>query len=166
MALVYNPRELVLVSCRGRATIVGKGHEHHDIVATSWHSPASDEPALYAVWLSASLDFPLSIIRQSGVFCVNLMPYAHRAEAVFCSRHAGEHIDKFSETGLSPGECEAIDCVRIVEAVGYLECELVEERTTGDHVQLIGKVLRATMTEPNAQRLFLKDSASFTTTKD
>jgi flavin reductase (DIM6/NTAB) family NADH-FMN oxidoreductase RutF len=84
------------------------------------------------------------LIRSSGVFCVNMLPKERHGEIAFCARHAGEHIDKFHETELTSAECDTIDCPRIAEAEARLECELVQEQIVGDHVLLVGKVLRST----------------------
>ena len=149
--LIYNPLQIVLVTCRGKSVAMGRVREHHDILATSWQCPASDSPPLYSVFLSNKHD--LSLIRSSKVFCVNFMAYEHRAQAAFCARHIGDHIDKFQETELTLKECEKIDCPRIGEAVGYIECEVIEEHITGDHVLFVGKVLNSDVRDANAKRL-------------
>jgi len=133
----------VLITCRGRAKLVGKEQERQDIFAPTSHASASRSPQMHALFVHNSLDFPLSMIRQSGVFCVNFLPKERHGEIAFCSRHAGEHIDKFRETQLTKSECEAIDCPRISEAEAHLECELVQEQIVGDHVLLVGKVIRS-----------------------
>lgn len=133
----------VLVTCRGTAKLVGKQQERHDIIVPSSHAVASKNPQLYALFFRNSLDSALSLIRSSGVFCVNFLPKERHGEAAFCARNSGEHIDKFRETELTQAECESIDCPRIAEAEHHLECELLEEHITGDHILLLGKVLRA-----------------------
>ncbi|MBI4145385.1 flavin reductase family protein [Candidatus Woesearchaeota archaeon] len=162
---IHDPRQLVLITCRGKAVVLGKARDAQDIIATSWHSPASQDPALYAVFVSNKLDFALNLLRHSRVFCVNFIVYELRAQAAFCARHAGEHIDKFKETELTGAECEKIDCPRIAEAVAHIECELQEDRTIGDHVLLVGKVVASEMKDARAKRLFQLGDA-FTTTKD
>ena len=164
--LIFNPLQIVMVTCRAKTEVFGKEKEAHDIAVTSWHSPASMEPSSYVVFLSTKLTFPIDIIRKSGVFCVNFIPYQLRSAAVFSARHTGEHLDKFKETELTMSECDKIDCPRISEAVGHLECELLEEKNTGDHVMFIGKVVFSDLKEPDVKRLFQKDENRFTTTRD
>ena len=166
MVQIFNPRQMVLITCRGSTAVLGKSRDTQDIVATSWHSPASSEPGLYAVFLSKHQDFALSLIRDSRVFCVNFIPYSLHGAAAFCARHAGDHLDKFKETELTASECEKIDCVRVSEAVGHLECELAEEKDVGDHVLLLGNVLFSNLADPQSPRLFQKDKDTFTTTKE
>ncbi|HSU72748.1 MAG TPA: flavin reductase family protein [Candidatus Binatia bacterium] len=141
--MVSDQAQSSLVTCRGRTDVLGRPQERHDIVATKRHIAASDAPPLYAIFIPARFDFPLSLIRSSGVFCVNRLSEERHGEVAFCTRHAGDHLDKFQETGLTLAECETIDCPRIAEAVAYLECELVEEKAVGDHVLFVGKVLRS-----------------------
>jgi flavin reductase (DIM6/NTAB) family NADH-FMN oxidoreductase RutF len=143
---------------------MGREQETHDITATSWHTPASDEPPKYAILLSNKLNFPISLIRQSGVFCVNFMSYEYRDSAAFVVRHSREHTDKITDTDFSLAECERIDCPRISEAVGFLECELDSEQDLGDHTLFVGKVMGSHLESPKAKRLFMQDKGNFTTT--
>ena len=46
--LIYNPRQMALVTCKGKHALMGKSTEKHDIVPTTWHSPASSHPPMYA----------------------------------------------------------------------------------------------------------------------
>jgi len=40
-------------------------------------------------------------------------------------------------------EAEIINCPGIKQALGYLECEVVDEIETGDHILFIGRVTKA-----------------------
>ena len=71
--------------------------------------------------------------------------------------------DKFEESKVTKEDCDTIDCCRITESVGYLECELVDEIEVGDHVLFIGKVLNKKLNE-ESKRLFHKGGSEFTTT--
>lgn len=166
MVLIFNPMQVVMITCRAKTKVLGKEKEAQDIVVTSWHSPASMEPSTYAVFISTKLTMALDMIRKSKVFCINFVPYQLHAAAAFCARHAGEHLDKFKETELTASECDKIDCPMITEAVGHLECELLEEKKLGDHVLLLGKVVYSDLKEPDVKRLFQKDENRFTTTRD
>lgn len=166
MVLIFNPLQVVMVTCRGKTEVLGKEQEAHDIVVTSWHSPASASPPVYSIFISVKQTLALDIIRKSGVFCVNFIPYQLHAAAAFSARHTGQHVDKFKETELTQSECDKIDCPRISEAVGHLECEMMEEKHMGDHIQLLGNVVFSDLKEPEIKRLFQKDENRFTTTRD
>ena len=74
------------------------------------------------------------------------------------------HLDKFEMCGLTEVEAKAVDGVRIKEASGYLECEVINEVDAGDHIIFVGKVLNSEE-KSDGKRLFQK-GRSFTTTKD
>jgi len=65
-------------------------------------------------------------IRESGVFCVNLVS-SELIEAMNASSAplpAGS--DEFAHAGLEKAQCEAIDCPRVAAAPASLECRLVQ----------------------------------------
>jgi len=65
-------------------------------------------------------------IRETGVFCVNIVG-AHLADAMNeTSGPWDRHTDEFTKAGLARAECETIACARVVAAPASLECELIE----------------------------------------
>jgi flavin reductase (DIM6/NTAB) family NADH-FMN oxidoreductase RutF len=65
-------------------------------------------------------------IRESGVFCVNIVEYAAR-DAMNAS--SGAHpagTDEFEVAGLAKALCETIDCPRVDGAPAALECRLTQ----------------------------------------
>lgn len=139
---VAYPRQVILVTSRAeiKTRFSVEKVKKDNIFTLSWHSPVSFEPELYAI-ITSKERYSYSLIHESKVFCVNFMPFELKKEVLFCGRHSGEITDKFKETGLIKEECEKIDCSRIKQALGYLECHVVDEVEAGDHVILIGKVL-------------------------
>ncbi|MBI4150915.1 flavin reductase [Candidatus Woesearchaeota archaeon] len=130
---------MIVITCRGRSTIMGKSAERHDILPIDSYAIASQTPKLYAIFVPKTQRFTLDLIRQSRVFCANVIE-GHAASVAFCKRTPGEHVDKFKETDFIPAECESIDCPRIDQAKERIECELFEERLIGDHVMFVGSV--------------------------
>ena len=65
-------------------------------------------------------------IRDTGVFCVNVVEYAAR-DAMNIS--SGEHPagkDEFLLAGVGKTECETINCSRVANAPANLECKLTQ----------------------------------------
>ncbi len=153
MVSLAGPRLVALVTLRGRAVVLGKSVLRDEVVVTSWHCPVSDEPRLYMVALSVKRAHALSIVRESGVFVVNIVSESLREVAVAVSHHAGEFVDTFGHTGLSMGSALKVDAPRLKAALSWLECEVLEEVVTGDHVCFIGKVVHAEMRDERAPRL-------------
>ncbi len=160
--LIFNPRQIVLVTCRGKYDILGKTEEKDDIVPLTWHSPVSDHPPMYAIFLNKKL-MAVSIIRNSGCFVVNFIPFS-LIDVVKAAMHtSGEYLDKCRTIGINEDSCEKlVDCFRLKEALGWLECEVVEEKEYGDHIMFIGKVLFSQL-DHDEKRLFHIDKDRFTT---
>jgi len=162
---VAYPRQAILVSCRSeaKARFSNENEVKDNIIALSWHSPVSFEPELYAIMLSKGR-FSYKLIKESKVFVVNFMPFELKKELLFCGRISGRDVDKFEESGLEKEEADTVDCCRIKQALGCLECELVNEIEAGDHVIFIGKVLK-TVENKKGKKIFQVKGDSFTTTK-
>ena len=65
-------------------------------------------------------------IRESGVFCVNVVEYGARdvMNASSASLPAGE--DEFLRAGIEKADCTTIECARVAGAPANLECRLTE----------------------------------------
>ncbi|EEE37632.1 flavin reductase domain protein, FMN-binding [Rhodobacteraceae bacterium KLH11] len=63
-------------------------------------------------------------IEATGVFCVNVVAYAHQDAMNASSEGLAKHIDEFDHAGLAPVECETINCPRVEGAPAALECKL------------------------------------------
>lgn len=162
MQEITGPRQVILVTSRAETEIMGKKQEKDNIFALSWHMPLSFEPELYAI-SAGKKRFSTKLIKQSGVFCVNFMPYSFEKEVLFCGRNSGEHIDKFKESGLEKESCEKIDCARIKQASAFLECEVADEIEAGDHIIFVGRVVKSALLN-DKKRVFQLSGNQFTTT--
>jgi flavin reductase (DIM6/NTAB) family NADH-FMN oxidoreductase RutF len=151
---VTNPTQTILLTCRAG----GKDN----IIALDWHTILSFEPMMYAVSIGKPR-FSLDLIKSSRVFVVNFMSKDFEKEILFCGRNSGKTLDKFKETGLEKEEAETMDCPRIKQALGYLECKVEKEIEVGNHILLIAKVSKAELKE-NGKRLFHLFEDKFTTT--
>lgn len=156
-----NPRQVIMVTCRCEIEILGKRIVKDNIITIAWHMPTSFQPNLYAISVGKTR-FSYKLINNSNVFVVNFIPYELKDAAIFCGTYSGAHIDKFEKTGLTKEEAIKIDCPRIKEAIGYLECEIINKFDSGDHTIFLGKVVYSEF-KKEKRRLFQKDEG-FTTT--
>lgn len=165
MADIAYPRQAVIVSCRGntKRAFSNEIEERDNLITLSWHMPVSFDPELYAISVGKER-FSHKLIEESGVFAVNFLPYHLKDEALFCGRNSGEHIDKFEKTKLKKEEAESIDCCRILNAAGIMECEVIDSKEAGDHTIFIGKVLKK-IDKKGGKKLFQAGGDGFTTTK-
>lgn len=149
-----NPRQTILLTTRFK--------DKDNVMTLDWHTPLSFEPMMYAVSIGKTR-FSLDLVRKSGVFVVNFMSKDFEKEILYCGRYSGKNIDKFSKTGLEKEEAETIDCPRIKQALGYLECKVIKEIEVGDHILFIAQVLKGEL-KKKERRLFHLFKDKFTTT--
>jgi flavin reductase (DIM6/NTAB) family NADH-FMN oxidoreductase RutF len=65
-------------------------------------------------------------IRETGVFCVNVVAYAARDAMNVTSAGLPRDDDEFLAAGVSKAECEQIACARVADAPASLECRVTQ----------------------------------------
>lgn len=65
-------------------------------------------------------------IRDTGVFCVNIVEYAMRDAMNQTSGAWNRDVDEFDLAGIERAECETIACSRVAGAPASLECRLTQ----------------------------------------
>ena len=158
---IYNPRQTVLVTCRGKIVSFGKEEEIDEIIPLEWHSPASSNPKRYAIFIHRD-SLAAKLIRESKVWAINFMPFELAEAITLAAKHSAEMHAKWEKIKLSPIECEVIDCPRVREALAWLECELIQEVDCGDHVLFLGRIVFS-RSERGGKRAFCIDG-KYTTT--
>lgn len=66
----------------------------------------------------------VSKIRDSGVFCVNIVEFSARDAMNRTSAMVPSDIDEFELAGITRAQCETIECSRVAGAPAAMECEL------------------------------------------
>ena len=65
-------------------------------------------------------------IRETGVFCVNVVAYAMRDAMNQTSGPWPRETDEFALAGIAREECRTIACARVADAPAALECRLTQ----------------------------------------
>jgi flavin reductase (DIM6/NTAB) family NADH-FMN oxidoreductase RutF len=65
-------------------------------------------------------------IRETGVFCVNIVEYAMRDAMNASSAMLDKDVDEFVHAGLAKTACETIACSRVAQAPASLECRVTQ----------------------------------------
>ena len=162
MTKLTKPRQTILVTSRAKVEIFGKEDLRDNVTAIDQHMPCSNDPKLYAISIAKN-SFTYKLINKSKAFVVNFVSHVFTKEANICFTKHGDHLDKFKETRLTKVEAGKVDCPLVKEALGYLECEMIEEIETGNQVIFVGKILRETLKEED-KRLFHLGNHEFSTT--
>ncbi|MDP2925936.1 MAG: flavin reductase family protein [Nanoarchaeota archaeon] len=156
MGEINNPNQIVLVTSRY--------NKKDNIIALTWWAKTSFQPNLYLISV-AKTRYSYELIKKSKCFVINFMPYELKDKILFCGTKSGRDLDKFKDTVLNKLESEKINCSVIREALAYLECKVVNEIETGDHMVFIGEVVNAKLNK-QGKRAFQLDRSEFTTTVD
>ncbi len=65
-------------------------------------------------------------IRETGVFCVNIVEYAMRDAMNLTSGDWPREVDEFAKARIAREECRTIPCSRVANAPASLECRLTQ----------------------------------------
>ncbi|WP_371156607.1 flavin reductase family protein [Jannaschia sp. 2305UL9-9] len=65
-------------------------------------------------------------LRESGVFCVNIVEYAARDVMNLSSGAHPAGVDEFRLAGVEKAACTTIDCPRVANAPASLECKVTQ----------------------------------------
>ncbi|MFK7763237.1 MAG: flavin reductase family protein [Roseobacter sp.] len=65
-------------------------------------------------------------IRETGVFCVNIVEYAMRDVMNASSAALPSDVDEFEHAGIDTASCDVIDCARVADAPAALECRMTQ----------------------------------------
>lgn len=65
-------------------------------------------------------------IRETGVFCVNVVSEVLRDAMNRTSGAWGREVDEFADAGLEKAECSTISCARVATSPASLECRLTQ----------------------------------------
>lgn len=77
-------------------------------------------------------------IRDTGIFCVNVVEYAARDVMNITTEHFSPEVDEFAQAGIEPVDCETVDCPRVEGAPASLECKMTQIiELEGEHNYLI-----------------------------
>jgi flavin reductase (DIM6/NTAB) family NADH-FMN oxidoreductase RutF len=132
---LLHPMHTVLVSCAGKA---GKPN----VTTVAWAMPTSRKPPLVAVSLIPA-HHSSSLIAESGQFVINVPTLELLQAVVACGTFSGRSFDKFKKANLTPIPAKKVKAPAIQQCIAHVECEVVDQITTGDHTLFVGEILEA-----------------------
>jgi flavin reductase (DIM6/NTAB) family NADH-FMN oxidoreductase RutF len=113
-------------------------------VTTPWVTQLSYEPPLVMVAISPVRKCH-EMITNSGQFAVNVLGANQIELASRFGFTTGREVDKFE--GISTQQTPATNPL-LADAFAYIDCELVETLSVGDHSLFIGQVVGAELLDP------------------
>lgn len=123
-----------------RVCLITSRHGGNDnVMAASWVFPLSMDPPLFGVSVSTKR-FSYELISNGKAFGINLPTTEMEKAVAICGSESGRAVDKFAKAGLEKEEGGHVPLIKQCSA--SIECELVNEFRTGDHVLFVGKAVR------------------------
>ena len=122
---LLNPEPPVLVSC-GPA-------DHPNLITVGWCGTICTQPPMLSISVRPER-YSHHLIRESGVFVVNLPTQALTRAVDWCGVKSGRDVDKFAALGLhaEPGTVHP-DCPILAESPLALECRVTQTIPLGSH---------------------------------
>jgi len=109
-------------------------------MAVAWHSSVSREPPLYGISI-ATKRFTYQLILESSEFGINFLPFEAVELVASVGGSGGGEIDKFQRFGIAEEEPLKTSVPVLKDAYAAYECKLVDNRTYGDHVWVVGEIV-------------------------
>jgi len=123
------------------ATIVTSHADGRDnAMAVAWHTAISRDPPIYCVSLS-SKRFTRELIKASGEFVVNFVPWDMRELVAKVAGCSGKDVDKFRAFAIDAEPGKEVAAAVLAGAYAAYECRLMEALTLGANDLFVGKVV-------------------------
>ena len=135
IAALPNPHLAVLVTCCDY-------NGQPNVLTVAWHTPLSHQPPLLGISIAHSR-YSHTLMRDEGEFMVNIVGQSLQEAVEICGTYTGEIDDKLDIAGLQIRMAKHVRPPVLLDALGVLECKVVDQVETGDHAFFIGQVLLA-----------------------
>lgn len=126
------PVPAVLVSCQDR-----EGRQN--LFTAAWTGTVCTNPPMaYVSVRPERYSYPM--LRETGEFVINLTTEAMARAVDFCGVKSGRDVDKWKETGLTPGEASVVAAPIVLESPVNVECQVTRVLELGSHHMFLALV--------------------------
>lgn len=132
MKSCLQPAPKILVSCRDNN---GK----NNALAVAYCCNCSFDPPMIMVGIVPSR-YSYKIIKESGVFVVNLVTKKQQEMFDYLGSHSGRDEDKFAKLNIKVEEGIKVNAPLLADCPVNIECSIVNSIVTGSHEMFAGKV--------------------------
>ncbi len=122
----------VLVSCGSM--------EHPNLLTVGWTGITNTIPPKTYISLRPER-YSYGLIKDSGVFVINLTTVDLVRAADFCGVRSGRDFDKFQETGLTALPAPETGCPMLAESPLSLECRVMQTIPLGSHEMFLADIV-------------------------
>jgi len=125
-------------------TVNARGNKN--AMAAAWHSAISFKPPLYGVSV-APKRFTYQLILECKEFGINFVPFEAAELVASVGGSGGSGIDKFSKFSIAVEKPLKTNVPILKDAYAAYECKLVDNKTYGDHVWIVGEIVAVHFTD-------------------
>lgn len=125
---------------RVAAILTASARGKKNAMAVAWHSSVSSKPPLYGVSI-APKRFTYQLILESKEFGINFVPFEAAELVASVGGSGGGEVDKFQKFGIAEERPLKIGVPILKDAYAAYECKLVDNKTYGDHVWVVGEIV-------------------------
>ncbi len=111
-----------------------------DAMTAAWHSSISFKPPLYGIAI-APKRFTYQLIAESREFGINFLPLDKASLAAVIGGTSGQQMDKFERFNIKKDKPLKTTVPILKGAYAAYECKLVDSKSYGDHVWIVGEVV-------------------------
>ncbi|WP_136682376.1 flavin reductase family protein [Falsirhodobacter xinxiangensis] len=139
--LPHNPFNAI-VAPRPIGWISTRGASGDNLAPYSFFNAIAYTPP-QVMFSSTGVKDSLTAIRESGVFCVNIVGIDMAVQMNETSAALPRGTDEFDHAGLEKAACETIDCPRVAGAPAALECRVTQviDLKGGANHMVLGEVI-------------------------
>lgn len=131
--LILHPRPAYVIGS-------GKWGETVNFMAASWVTPIAEEPPLVGVAIDVE-SYTFELIEKFREFTVNVLPMSLVDKIYFVGSRSGRDVDKTGVLEAVKGEKVSAPVAK--DAIGVLECKVVDEVVAEDVKFFVGEVVSA-----------------------
>lgn len=135
--LVY-PVPAVMITCKNK--------DIENVFTVAWTGTICTDPAM--TYISVRKErFSYNLIKESGVFCINLTTEELAYATDYCGVKSGRNENKFKTLNLETEPATQIDVPMLKKSPVTIECKVEEIKELGSHDMFIAKVLAVNVDE-------------------
>lgn len=124
------------------AVMVSTGDKegNKNILTVAWTGTICTNPAM--VYISVRPErYSYQMIKGTGEFVINLTTEKLTRVTDYCGVRSGKDVDKWKDTGLTPGKPESLKYAPIIEECPVnIECRVTEIKELGSHHMFLAEV--------------------------
>lgn len=124
------------------AVMVSTGDKegNKNILTVAWTGAICTNPAM--VYISVRPErYSYQMIKGTGEFVINLTTEKLTRVTDYCGVRSGKDVDKWKDTGLTPGKPESLKYAPIIEECPVnIECRVTEIKELGSHHMFLAEV--------------------------